>query len=241
MDLVLAVVIILVLFFVRDTTKAYLVELRAFSPQLVALQQNLAANNISTYDYAGVAGQIDRVDALLTRGLLLMKVLLPIVIFVCTFVVSFMIWRFLVKITFWRFLAYSLPLYAGLFVGLRFFFGFLSFILLGEGAFNGVALGLLLILLMVYGYVYVISLVQQKTVKENASIALKQVKRFAGWYLVFVLSLLFNIALIVLLFILSWVQVSIIIPAVLLIGGIAGMAFMRLKLVRVLRLSESKF
>ena len=233
LDVVLAIIVVLLLFFVREKTRSYLVELRAFAPQLAVLQQELATQNVSTYDAAGVAAQIHQVDALLTRGLFLMKVILPMVIFVLAFFVSFMIWRFLVKVSFLQFLAYSLPFYGGMFLAVSLFFQVLSFFLVGAGISHGFLFAFLLALLLVYGHFYLVSILNQRSVQENFRAGMHPKKRFVGWYLLFVFSFVLSVALVVLLFILSWVQVSILIPSILLVFTLAGMALVRFKLLHV--------
>lgn len=229
-DVVLAVLVISVLFVVRDQTRAYIRDVQAYAPELVKLQQEFASQNLSVYEYGQATATIDSVDRLLTKGLFLMKIALPLVLFVLFVAAGFLTWRVVARVAFFHFFVYFLPLAVLAWLVIVQGFAFLSVFLVGEGAFRGWLFVLSLAVLCCYGYFFMVSMLVQKSVRENIAAALMRGKRLIGWYSLFLMLFAASAALAVLIFIFSWVRTNILVPSIVLVVVLLGLALVRAKL-----------
>ncbi|GEM_PF-4446578 len=227
LSIIEVVLVLLLLLGVRDYTKATILDLQHAAPDLAKLQNELAAENLTTYDYGAASAQIDRVDKAVTKGMFVAKVVLPIGLFIIMGICTFLIWSSVAQVRLFYFLKYFIVLFFFAYLFMSTFFSFLSYFLVGDGDFSLFFFVLLGILLIVWSYIYVISLVHKKAFIQNVKFGWKHLRSLLGWLIFFILLNKVITIMVMLIFIFLWAGTSIVIPGIMMIVCLLAVTWIR--------------
>ncbi len=226
------VLVILLLLSVRDYTKATIVNLQHAAPDLAKLQNELATENLTTYNYGAASTKIDAVDKAVTKGMFVAKIVLPIGLCIVLSLSSFLVWKLITHVRLFYFFKYFSVLFLIAYFFISNFFSFLSYFLVGDGDFSLFFFVSLGIFLIIWAYIYLVSVIHQKTFIQNLKFGWKHLRSLVGWFVVFIIINKAITLLVMLIFIFLWAGSSIIIASMLLIVCLGCVSWVRQRFVK---------
>ena len=107
LEVIFTALLIILLVFIREGSLNYLNEIQSYSQDL-GLTQDMLSQNLTSYNKDQLALTINNFDAVLDKALLLLKIILPISIFILAFIFYFIIWKITTNVSLKRFAQYSI-------------------------------------------------------------------------------------------------------------------------------------
>ena len=227
LDLLFTILLISLLVGIRIESKKYFEQVQSFSPEVTKVQELVNTKEASEKDLEQADQTLNTIDNILSKSLWLNSIFFPLGIFLLWILLEGLVWNSLTGIKFKMFVLYSLLPTLLFFSFTLYFLQYLSlalyndttaslFLLLGLAAFLGAVI-----------YFTLISFVRSESLKNNFNIAKKNLKRLILPLLFLLFSLIVYLFLIILIFIFSYVQVSFILPGILLFFVIVLLNYQR--------------
>ena len=218
LEIVFTIIVILLLVSIRQKAISYLYDVQSLSSEINTIQEQLGKQNLSTYDQNNIKTTLSTVDQTLNKGLILLKVVLPISLLLLSLIFYYFLWRIAVKTKLKKFLiAAIIPLIiCGIILYLllnylSYYFGYL------EEANVIYVIGAIILGIIVY-YFSLFFLVNENNVRENKTLAIKSIKKMSLPVLITILTRGLYFILVFIIFFLSYVKAPIIFYAI----GLSG-------------------
>src|SRR3989338_2540069 len=104
LEIVFTILFILLLVLVRYKSLDYLHSIQDLSGDIEGLKQQLETQNLGSYDKEQVQSTLTKMNSLLNKGLILIKVVLPLSLIILSLIFYFLIWRIVSGVSIIRFL-----------------------------------------------------------------------------------------------------------------------------------------
>ncbi|HLC86420.1 MAG TPA: hypothetical protein VJG30_03985 [Candidatus Nanoarchaeia archaeon] len=231
-ELLFAVILISLLFYARDKTRNYLIEVQEFTPELSQLQENLGKESLTSYNKEEVQNRLDTVEKTLDKAILLNQVIIPIVLLVLSLIFYSLLWKISSGISIKNFFVYSILPLLLFFFSIVQFLNYLAFVYLDLGSNNIILLVVSVVLLLISYYFLLVLLSRNSKFKQSIVFAVKNFRRFIFFYILVLLTNALFLFLILVIFVLSFAEYSIVVPSVLLVILLILINFQRLYFVK---------
>ena len=214
LEVLFTIILILLLISIRQKTISYLYDIQSSSEDISQLEQTLGTQNLTTYDVDNAGQTLDRVESILNKALLLIKVVLPLSLFIISLVFYYLIWKTTSNTSIKRFLLASIiPLITLLFF-LYFTLNYIAFRFYYIDNNPLIYLIISAVLLICTYFISLFLLSNNKSFKQNIFLAKKNISKVMFH---FILILLINAIYLVLaftVFFLTYVKTSVILPSI---------------------------
>ena len=216
-EVIFTFILVLLLVFVREKSIGYLYDVQTISYQVSSLEKDLATENLTSYDKQEVQNTINNMDSLLTKGMILIKVVLPISLFLLSFLFYFIIWKTTSGVKFLRFF-YStiIPLISFLFF-CYFVLNYIAYRFYFSSESSLIWFVVSLIFLIISYYISLFFLSNKKSFMDSLIIAKNRIKDVLIYFLLNLVTSLIYFVLVFWIFFLTYVDAPIIWPSVLLL------------------------
>jgi len=228
LEIIFTIIVIYLLFYSRDKTRNYLLDIQEASPELNKLQEDLGKQSLTTYDQENVQKKLDEVENTLDKAIILNQVIVPVIILILSLIFYSLLWKISSGIYLKKFLIYSIfPLLLFFFSAVQ-FLNYLAYVYLQLGSNNIILLIVSVILLIILYYFSLVLFSKNVKFKQSIGFAVKNFKRLILTYILVLFANALLLFLILIIFVLSFAQYSIIIPSILLVILLIIMNFQRL-------------
>ena len=218
LEIIFTFFIIGILFYSREKTSGYIISIQEFSPELSKLQEELGKSNLTSYDQSAVQDKLNTIEKTLDSALLLNKYIVPISIILLSLLFYFLIWKFTNNISIKNFLLFSVVPLVLLFITILSFLNYLAFIYLGLDSDNFYFLISFIILLIISYYLSLVSLsYKNNSFTDSLKFSFKNFKHLILQFILILISNIILLSLILVIFVLSYAEYSIVIPSIILL------------------------
>ncbi len=229
LEIVFTIIVIYLLFYSRDKTRSYLLEVQEFSKDIPKIQEELGKQSLTTYDSNNIQSKLDDVEKVLDKAIILNQVIIPLVLLLLSVIFYSLIWKLSSSIEIKYFIIYSLLPLLLLFFAIIQFLNYLSFLYLEIGNNNIVLLSFSVFILIVVYYFNLVLLSKQNLGFVKAlNLAINNFRKIIFPYISMLLSSLILLFLILIIFVMSFAGNSIIIPSIILFFLLIFTTFQRL-------------
>lgn len=226
-ELVFVIILISLLFYARDKTRNYLLEIQEFTPELSQLQENLGKESLTSYDKEAVQDRLDSVEKTLDKAILLNQVIIPVILIIISLIFYSFVWKLSSRVSIRNFLIYSIIPLLLFFFSIAQFLNYLAYVYLQLGSNNIILLVVSVVFLLIAYYFSLVLLSKNEKFKQSINFAVKNFKKLISPYILMLLTNFIFLFLILLIFVLSFAGYSIVIPSVLLLVLLIGINFQR--------------
>ncbi|MBS3168537.1 hypothetical protein J4216_05395 [Candidatus Woesearchaeota archaeon] len=229
-EIIFTILLILLLVFSRQKSIEYLQEIQFLSQDIALIEQDLQTQNVSTYDQEKVANTINNLDSKIQKGLIFLKVILPISIILLSLIFYFIIWKINTNISIKRFLQASIiPIFLTL-AAAFFTLNYISYSFYFVEENPIVYLIISIILLIITYYISLFLLIKKTTFKKTLKLAVKNIPKITVSYIIMLIANLIYFMLIFILFFMTYAEADILIPSIAIFILIIILNFQRIHL-----------
>lgn len=217
LEVIFTIALIFLLVLIRQQVLNNIQEIQSYSAEISYISEDIQNPNLTAEQTLQIDTTLDEFDRILNKSLILLQVVLPVSIFILSFVFYYLIWYTLTRISLKRFLMYSsIPLIL-LLITVFFALNYIAYyyFFIDENPLPQLIISALL-LITTY-YLALFNLSNKKPFKHNLKLALKNVHKFILPYLLILITNIAYIVLVFYLFFLTFVKAPIIIPSILLL------------------------
>jgi len=234
-DLLLTILLLSLLLFVRTQSKTYFEDIQAFSGEIAEIEQILSKEDASAEEVARAQETISTLDSITTKSLLLNSVLFPLAVIILWMTIGWLSWRGFTNVSWKRFALSSLLPLTLFFFLILYSLDILSLILFKDTQSSWIIFSFLLVLFLTAVYFFLIIIGKPTlTLKELFFFGIHTFKKI--WLRLFLLTLLgiIYLTLISLVFVFTYVNMSILLPALFLLAVLLLLAFQKQAFVKAL-------
>src|SRR3989344_4803213 len=197
LEVLFTIILILLLISIRQKTISYLYDIQSSSEDISQLEQTLGTQNLTTYEVDNAEQTLDRVESILNKALLLIKVILPLSLLALSLIFYYLIWKITSNTSIKRFLLASVIPLIILLLFLYFTLNYIAFRFYYIADNSLIYLIISAVLLTCTYYISIFLLANNKPLKQNILLAKKNTLKLI---LPFILILLTNAIYLVLAF-----------------------------------------
>src|SRR3989338_8653908 len=223
-DLLLTILLLSLLLFVRTQSKTYFEDIQAFSGEIAEIEQILSKEDASAEEVARAQETISTLDSITTKSLLLNSVLFPLAVIILWMTIGWLSWRGFTNVSWKRFALSSLLPLTLFFFLILYSLDILSLILFKDTQSSWI----------IFSFFLIIIGKPTLTLKELFFFGIHTFKKI--WLRLFLLTLLgiIYLTLISLVFVFTYVNMSILLPALFLLAVLLLLAFQKQAFVKAL-------
>ena len=238
LDIIFTVLLVSLLLFVRSQSRSYFEQVQSFSQDITAIEQQLS-DQASAEEVAHADAKLSSVDKILTKSILLNTILFPLALLLLWFIVKGLVWKLSTGVSFKRFMLVSV---VPLMVFAWFIFyclDYISFTFFNDTNASLIVLVLILGVLLVLSYGALMGMLKPHlSFRQTLSFTKRNVRYLFFPFLILVILTALYLFFIVLIFVFTYVSMSFMLPAILLLGILLLLNYQRLRIVRKAALLE---
>ena len=207
-------------------------DIQSYSEDINSLGETLATQNLTSYNQEEAGSIVKDFDSILNKALFLLQFVLPMSIILLSLIFYFVIWKLINNISLMKFFLYSISLLIMLLLTIYFTLSQIAYnyAFIEESPIAWLLISLFF--LIIFYYFYLICLSTGKPLKECCKIGIKKLRYLSLFYILNIITNALYVLLIFVLFFLSFVGASIIIPSVSLLVVIIVINIQRQHLVK---------